>query len=184
MITVANGLTALRIVFVPVIASAMLDYAWDQALFFFCIAALTDVLDGAVARWRNEQTELGAYLDPVADKLLINTILVTWKMMGVPYVDVPWSVIALCLVKDFVLVLGAFILGLCVRLTIRPSWLGKMAMVAQSLLVMWMLFCAVYHQYMPGISYIFIMLVILTSCGAAAQYIADGVRSIFLWATK
>lgn len=70
-ITVSTALTLARIALVPFIVTAMIGDRWGLACALFIIAAITDALDGALARWRNEQTFLGASLDPLADKFLI-----------------------------------------------------------------------------------------------------------------
>ena len=107
----ANALTAFRILAVPVILWLMVadwgppglagDYGKIIGLFLTFIAAITDYFDGAIARWQGQETKLGKFLDPVADKLLVCSVFTVFVATG----DVsPWIVIPM-LWREF-LVLG------------------------------------------------------------------------------
>ena len=69
----ANWLTTLRILLIPVFVTLLVYRHATLALLVFCLASLTDLLDGYIARSRGAQTRLGAFLDPVADKLLLTS---------------------------------------------------------------------------------------------------------------
>ena len=69
-LTISNVLTVLRILLVPVIVVGISHHLWSFVFVLFLVAGLTDMLDGYLARWLNEQTTLGACLDPIADKIL------------------------------------------------------------------------------------------------------------------
>src|SRR5437899_12701603 len=73
----ANWLTILRILLIPVFVSLLVYRKPGPALVVFAAAALTDLLDGWIARRQRSQSRLGAFLDPMADKLLISASLVT-----------------------------------------------------------------------------------------------------------
>src|SRR5262249_58807836 len=73
----ANWLTTLRILLIPVFVTLLVYRHPVLALLVFCLASLTDLLDGYIARSRGNQTRLGAFLDPVADKLLLTSAFVT-----------------------------------------------------------------------------------------------------------
>ena len=75
-LNVANQLTFLRLVAVPFFIISILQGRFGVALILFVGAGLTDILDGAIARWLNQGTALGAYLDPAADKLLLTSAFV------------------------------------------------------------------------------------------------------------
>lgn len=116
---------------VPIV-DALEGDAWQFALILFCIAGLTDIADGALARLRNEQTLVGMYLDPVADKLLVIGVYSALAFTKETAAFVPWWYVACVLLKDIVLMLGAlggaFIIP---RLTMRPALIGKIAMALQ-----------------------------------------------------
>src|SRR5262244_2963505 len=73
----ANWLTTLRILLIPVFVTLLVYRHPVLALLVFCLASLTDLLDGYIARSRGNQTRLGDFLDPVADKLLLTSAFVT-----------------------------------------------------------------------------------------------------------
>jgi len=118
----ANGLTALRLLLAPPIVAAMWAGRHGLALALFSFAAATDVLDGAAARQFDQATPLGAYLDPIADKCLLNAMFLA--MAGARMV--PWWFVVIVLGRDIYLLLAAAIL---LRFTSRrkfpPSVWGK-----------------------------------------------------------
>jgi cardiolipin synthase len=90
-VTVANLITILRFVLVPGVVYAMLSGRWDWAFAGFLVAGISDGVDGFVARTFNQRTELGAYLDPMADKLLLVSVFVVLGIIG----ELPlWLVVA------------------------------------------------------------------------------------------
>jgi cardiolipin synthase len=90
-VTVANMITILRFVLVPGVVYAMLAGRMDWAFAGFLVAGISDGVDGFVARHFNQRSELGAYMDPMADKLLLVSVFVVLGLMG----ELPlWLVIA------------------------------------------------------------------------------------------
>lgn len=98
----ANALTLLRLLMVPFFWFALMtdegqDPEWRAiAWLIFALAAFTDRLDGQIARQRGMMTELGAFLDPVADKALIGAALIGLSVIG----DLPWWVTIVILVRE------------------------------------------------------------------------------------
>jgi len=129
-INVANALTALRLILAPPIVVAMWTGRHTLALAIFAVAAATDVLDGAAARRFGLETKIGAYLDPIADKCLLNAMFLA--MAGAHMV--PWWFAAIVLGRDAYLVLAAAVLF---RFTRRrqfpPSVWGKASTFVQIL---------------------------------------------------
>ncbi|HET9400686.1 MAG TPA: CDP-alcohol phosphatidyltransferase family protein, partial [Candidatus Acidoferrales bacterium] len=80
--TVPNQLTILRLGFLPLFLIAALYEHYRTALAVLLIAALTDTLDGFIARRLNQKTALGAYLDPIADKLLLSSSFIVLSLKG------------------------------------------------------------------------------------------------------
>ncbi|WP_191062323.1 CDP-alcohol phosphatidyltransferase family protein [Geminicoccus harenae] len=127
-LNLANLLTALRIVLVVPILLLLLGQAYGLAAALFALAALTDALDGLLARRLGLATRLGAVLDPIADKLLLTGTLLTlaWQEL------VPVWLVALVLARDVLVALGALALQIGVAgFTVAPSLLGKAATAAQ-----------------------------------------------------
>ncbi len=75
LLTAPNQLTLLRMLFLPFIVMALADQHYSTALILFVLAGLSDGLDGLLARRLHQQTVLGQYLDPIADKLLLSTLV-------------------------------------------------------------------------------------------------------------
>ena len=82
----ANLFTLLRLILVPYIMGAILDGRHTRALELFFVAAVTDVIDGALARALRLGTQVGAYLDPLADKCLLSGVFLALGATG----SVPW----------------------------------------------------------------------------------------------
>ncbi|MBI3636045.1 MAG: CDP-alcohol phosphatidyltransferase family protein, partial [Candidatus Rokubacteria bacterium] len=120
----ANWLTMLRILLVPVFVSLLVYRKPGWALSVFVVAALTDLADGYVARSRGMQSRLGAFLDPMADKLLLTASFVTLTWLKA----LPFWITAVVISRDMILVLGAFLIHMVgARIYPRPTWAGKMA---------------------------------------------------------
>jgi cardiolipin synthase len=129
VLTAANQLTLLRILLVPVFALFMLYGQAGWALFTFAVAGITDALDGLIARWTGQATTIGAWLDPMADKLLVATmfVMLTVPGLGMPQ-RLPLWLTVLVLSRDIVIVATVTVVNLAVaRRTFRPSMLGKIA---------------------------------------------------------
>lgn len=127
VLTAANQLTLLRLLLVPVFALCILYGRPGWALIVFAVAGATDLLDGLIARRTGQMTALGAWLDPMADKLLVATMFVVLTMpgLGMPQ-RLPLWLTVLVLSRDIAIVLTVAIVNLAVaRRTFKPSLLGK-----------------------------------------------------------
>jgi len=121
-INVANGLTALRLLLAPPIVAAMWAGRYRLALALFAVAAATDVLDGAAARHFSLESPFGAYLDPIADKILLSAMFLAMAGAGM----VPWWFVAIVVGRDVYLLLAAAILfRFTTRRKFPPSVWGK-----------------------------------------------------------
>lgn len=128
-LTPANQLTLLRLLLVPVFVICMLYDLPGWALITFAAAGATDLFDGLVARLTGASTELGAWLDPMADKLLVLTMFI---MLTVPNLEqanhLPIWLTVLVISRDVGIVLTVAIVNLAVGpRTFRPSIFGKAA---------------------------------------------------------
>ena len=91
-----NQLTLLRMVFLPFIVINLIDEKYGWALGLFVLAGLSDGLDGLLARTLHQQTRLGQYLDPVADKLLMSTMFLVLSVLH----QVPWKFTVVVFSRD------------------------------------------------------------------------------------
>lgn len=133
MLNLPNFLTLIRIVAIPFFLMLLSSSLYLEALIVFVLGGLTDVLDGAIARWTNQQTSLGTYLDPVADKLLVISSFVVLGLNGsLP----PWMVV-LVVSRDFIILFGYAIIYFLIgeRLKVDPSFIGKLSTLLQLLTV-------------------------------------------------
>jgi cardiolipin synthase len=129
----ANWLTVLRIVLVPVFVTLLVYQRPAWALTVFMAASLTDLLDGWVARSRGMASRLGAFLDPLADKLLVTASFVTLTYLKV----LPFWITAVVITRDVLLVVGALLVHMVgIRIRPRPTWVGKAATLFQILTVL------------------------------------------------
>jgi cardiolipin synthase len=125
LLNVPNILTLCRLFSIPIFLALLSKHDLRAALYVFIGAALTDALDGTVARWFDCRTEIGAILDPFADKLLLLSSFVTLTIDGL----LPGWLLGVVVIRDVVLVFGYFMVSFYVNehVPVRPSYLGKAA---------------------------------------------------------
>ena len=147
--TTANKVTISRILLVPFFIVAVIYYVktgvelyrW-LAIACFGVAAISDAIDGFIARHFNQWSELGTVLDPLADKLLLVSGIVLLSLHNEPYLlPIPiWLTVAI-LSRDVFLLLGYVVIHfLAGGMKVKPHWLGKVATVLQMAAVLWALF--------------------------------------------
>lgn len=126
-LTLANQLTILRIVLIPAFVLLVVYGYLGAALLVFMTAGLTDALDGLIARRAGQRTSLGAWLDPMADKLLLVTTFVVLTLPGLALTNhLPLWLTVLVISRDVVIVGVVAIVNLAVGpRTFRPSIWGK-----------------------------------------------------------
>jgi cardiolipin synthase len=128
-LTAANQLTILRMLLIPAFVILLIYGYRGWALVTFLVAGLTDLLDGLIARATGQKTTLGAWLDPMADKLLIVTmfVILTLPDIGSPNRLPLWFTI-LVISRDVAIVLTVAVVNLAIGpRTFRPSIFGKIA---------------------------------------------------------
>ena len=131
-LTLANQLTILRIVLVPAFVLLVVYGRLGAALLVFVVAGITDALDGLIARLAGQRTSIGAWLDPMADKLLLVTTFVVLTLPGIPLTNhLPTWLTVLVISRDVVIVVFVAVVNLAIGpRTFRPSLLGKAATAA------------------------------------------------------
>ncbi|MHB1052671.1 MAG: CDP-alcohol phosphatidyltransferase family protein [Thiobacillus sp.] len=169
-----NIITLLRLAAVPVIAWLILQQRWEAACWLFLAAAVSDGIDGLLARWLNQMTQLGAALDTVADKALgVVTLVMLTQAGAIPL----WVTLAI-LVRDSIIVLGALSYrGLAGHLEIHPTWLGKTHVFAEFALLALVL---------ADLGKIWVVEPWLNVLFAAVFVIAviSGVQYVWIWSAK
>ena len=133
-----NQLTLLRLIFVPFIIINIVGHNWHWALTLLILAGISDGLDGWMARRLHQQSRLGEYLDPIADKLL-STLFLVLSIVG----QIPWRYTILVFSRDLSILLTSAVLYATIGLRdFRPSIFGKINTFAQ---VATMLFVILYN---------------------------------------
>ncbi len=129
---VPNTITIIRAILIPFFVDLMIYGYYRPAMYVFLVACVTDALDGLIARLTNTQTELGAFLDPVADKLLIVSSFITLAVLGL----MPIWLVIIVVSRDIILTLGSLVIYFTGHsLRIKPSPTGKVTTVLQLLVV-------------------------------------------------
>ena len=136
MLTLANLFTLARLVLAPFVVLAILHGQYGRAIVLFVLAGLSDVIDGFLARRMSGPTRVGAYFDPIADKILLSAIYIALGVVGA----IPWWMVALVFLRD-ILILGMAVYGLLFTAVRKfpPSVWGKIStflQISAALLVM------------------------------------------------
>ena len=171
---VPNAITLVRVALLPWIVPAILRQDFRLALSLCFFAGLTDALDGFSARLLKVKTATGAYLDPIADKLLLSAVYIS---LGVVHAVPPWLVV-LIFARDLVIVAG--VAALMLRTSARrfpPTLIGKSSTVLQILTALAALALPVFDPSAPAAAIQFlIILTALVTAASGAQYIQRGWR--------
>lgn len=125
---IPNLLTLLRIILVPIVIIFLIQGSFGKAMITFIAAALTDALDGFLARTLGQQTTLGAYMDPIADKALLASSFVTLSVLHV----IPGWLTVVVISRDIVILLGILVLSMMsISVNIRPTSVSKITTAMQ-----------------------------------------------------
>ncbi|MDQ1331838.1 MAG: hypothetical protein QG578_2108 [Thermodesulfobacteriota bacterium] len=127
-INIPNILTIIRILLVPLFVIALIKDLFFSALLLFTVAGLSDGLDGLIARYFNQRTVLGAYLDPIADKLLIISAFASLAVLKI----IPGWLTVIVISRDVLILLGIAVFSINdITVDIKPSFVSKCTTVAQ-----------------------------------------------------
>jgi CDP-diacylglycerol--glycerol-3-phosphate 3-phosphatidyltransferase len=150
------------------------------AIMVFLIAAISDGLDGYIARRYKQRSELGAILDPIADKGLLLSGIITlsitnWTSADNEYGKFPIWFPVVVITRDIILVVGAIILHLLIgdKMRVKPVWTGKVATVCQMCAIAWVM---LQLHFLP-------LILVVTVAGiftfiSGVVYVMDGVRQL------
>jgi cardiolipin synthase len=168
--TVPNLISTLRIILTPIFIIYLLNGQFLSGLLVFAICVISDGLDGSLARFFNQKSRLGAYLDPLADKMLLISAFIVLAVLGF----VPAWLTVLAISRDILIMTGVFIFYLHnLKITIKPSILSKITTCFQFTAVIVVLakdFLSSFSHLFPIIFYV-----------AAFFTIASGLQYIHYW---
>jgi cardiolipin synthase len=189
--TTANKITVIRILMIPVFVTLAIYYGesiqegnpqdWMRftAIAVFLLAALSDGLDGYVARRYNQRSSLGVILDPIADKGLLLSGVITlsisnWSQVDPNYGKFPAWFPVLVITRDAVILIGSALLHvLNGKVRVRPSWTGKVATVLQMAAIAWVML----QMRIPRLLYVVFAAGFFTLISGVI-YVRDGVRQL------
>jgi cardiolipin synthase len=145
--TTANKVTIFRILLIPLFVAEVLVYRQTGnelhrllAIIAFAIPAICDGVDGYIARHYNQRSELGAILDPLADKLLLVSGVVLFSLTNPFLGKIPPWLTGIIIGRDVLLLIGMVVIQMTVgKVKVRPRILGKIATVLQMLCIVWIL---------------------------------------------
>ncbi len=136
----ANKLTTLRVVLIPVflviLLAPLVETPWNRyiAVAIFIIASLTDFLDGYIARSYNMVTNFGKFMDPLADKLLVCAAMISMVELG----DLPAWVVIIIISREFAIT-GFRTLAMEANIVIAAAWWGKVKTTVQMIMIIFVL---------------------------------------------
>ncbi len=143
LLTYPNQLTLLRMSFLPFIVIKLVDGRYGVASILFVLAGMSDGLDGLLARALKQQTVLGQYLDPIADKMLLSTVFLVLSILH----KIPWKFTVVVFSRDISILAASTVLFAIAGLRdFRPSVFGKANTFAQVAAVFFVLVAADYSQ--------------------------------------
>lgn len=153
-----NRISLMRLMLVPPFVLLLLNMDWPPARYWalgiFIFMAVSDFVDGQLARRLHQQTRLGAILDPLADKVLIvcSTILLTLPGSSVPDFRLPPWVAVIVIGKDLWVMTGFVVVYLVTdTFRIRPTWCGKSSTLGQLVMVACVLAAPDMERWIPGL---------------------------------
>jgi cardiolipin synthase len=168
ILTAPNQLTLLRMIFLPFIIIDLVKHDFKWALALFVLAGMSDGLDGLLARTLHQQTVLGQYLDPIADKLLMSTMFLVLSIERM----IPWKFTVLVFSRDVSILLISGVLFMIAGMRdFRPSIFGKANTFAQVAAVFFVLLLLVKPIFMVQIAArIFLRATFLFTIVSAVHY--------------
>ena len=174
---IPNFLTLLRIVLVPLLVILLINKAFLKALVLFTCLGLTDALDGFLARVLNQQTILGSYLDPIADKVLVTSCFLALAILKV----IPGWLAVVVISRDVMILLGISILSFMdIPFKIKPLFMSKITTTLQIAAVFFALFFKALPH--PVIDDVWLLLLYWLTAGftilTGYQYVVRGVKLI------
>lgn len=176
-ITFSTILTITRLLLIPTIMNSIRLHEWNTVMYLLTIAGITDLLDGALARLRDEQTLLGACLDPLADKLLVIGCFMSFSYSSGVALSIPSWCTTLIIVKETVQLLGAlFLYSLSGSIYAHPTLLGKATAALQISFMLWISACNYFHWAPLKIYGVFLALMVAGIIGSLAHYTYIGAQ--------
>ena len=172
---IPNIISGLRILFIPLFSLYVINHQYDFALYLFILMGLSDCIDGVLARYFNCVSLLGAYLDAIADKIMINTAFLILYSINI----LPYYILILVISRDLIIFAGILLKNKNNNhFEMSPIFLSKVNTFMQILLV---IYCLLFLNNFTDIKYIqdIINVVTLTTIASGLEYIYNYKNNIF-----
>jgi len=167
-----NILTLIRVLLIPAFVILIMNKFFGWAIITFAIAGITDGIDGLIARITHQRTELGAYLDPIADKLLLSSAFITLAIIEI----LPSWLAVIVITRDLIILIGFLAMILAnYRPKIQPSLVSKVTTVFQIAAILLVLLVG-YYPALGRLSTIAIYGTTLFTIISGSHYIYVGAR--------
>jgi len=167
-----NVLTLIRILLTPVFVILIINKYFEWALLTFAIAGITDGLDGLIARLTHQRTELGAYLDPIADKLLAFAAFISLAIIEM----IPSWLVVIVITRDIIILVGFLVMFLTnYHPKINPRALSKMTTAFQIITILFALLAGLFPVF-KQISILAYYLTAFITILSGTQYVYVGAR--------
>ena len=179
LLTYANQLTILRMIFIPCFVLFLIYDHSTLAILLFILAGITDGLDGLLARMFHQKTALGSLLDPIADKLLLTAAFVTLTVPSVPVAyHIPAWLTVTAISRDLIIAVAALIIHLQTGYTkFPPSFLGKCTTALQLIMVAFVLGANLTPRVLPVLDEL-VLATLLVTVASGLHYAYRSVRLI------
>ena len=179
--TTANKITILRILLIPFFVVEVLYYVKGGnelhrllAIVSFAVAAICDGVDGYIARRYNQRSELGAILDPLADKLLLVSGIVLLSITWPYFANIPLWLTCTIIGRDILILAGLVVIQITIgKVTVKPHIIGKIATVLQMAVVLWILL-----KWNTRWLAVWTLGAAICTGGSGLLYVWDGVRQL------
>ncbi len=170
-----NAITVARLVLVLPTAFCMVEAMYLASFVLFTLSGLSDGLDGFLARRFGWETTFGKLIDPLADKLMMITAVLTLGLLG----HFPLMLMILIIVKDLAILGGVFAYTTLAGFPkIQPTWLGKVTTASQIVLLMAVLLNLGYPDVLPGVFFVIWLWLVV------AMTAFDGMSYLWIWTTR
>ncbi|HSA96479.1 MAG TPA: CDP-alcohol phosphatidyltransferase family protein [Acidobacteriota bacterium] len=179
LLTLPNVLSLSRILLTPVFIVLMVQRRPWAAFWIFLAAGATDALDGFTARWLRLKSNLGLWLDPMGDKVLLTAAFVVLTLPAIARPNtLPLWLTGLCVGRDVAIALGAaIILALRGRRTFKPVLTGKASTVCRVFLLYAVLYLNAAGRSPQGLAWLYVLTAVLTTA-SFVQYVFIGLRML------
>ena len=176
-LSIPNFLSLTRMGLIPLFVIAVLGSEPKKALLIFIVAGVTDALDGFIARFFHQASKLGAYLDPIADKLLLTTAFVMLTIPDLyPGERIPIWITVLVLARDIMIVVVVLVISLVADgVQLKPTVVSKINTAVQVTAVILVLATGVFNG-LEGPALVAIYLVAALTVASGLDYLYRGVR--------